>query len=373
MIIGVLKEVKPNEYRVAAVPDTVRELVGRGHQVYVEHDAGKIAGSSDEDYKAAGAIIGDADSIYTKAELIYKVKELFPHEYKYMKKDKILMTYIHSNAHPEETDCLLESKCTAFAYEDFRDVNGGFPLLKPMSQIAGRGGFMAAMHFKQAVHGGNGQMLCNIPGVDTPVITIIGAGNSGKGAAIFAAGLGNEVRIIDNSLKAMEVAKLALPPNVTFLMSNRANFVKCIKESDVIINCIMWDRTKNEPLVSKDDLKTMKPGAMIVDVACDEPGAIETGKSTTHTDPTYVVDDIIHYCVDNIPSAFAKTASEMLSSATLPIVLEIAEKGVEKALKDNKYMLRTGLTCYDGKLTLAETAFKQNRTLTDVNELADSL
>lgn len=372
MIIGVLKEVKPNEYRVAAVPDTVRELVGRGHQVYVEHDAGKIAGSSDADYEAAGAIISDADTIYTKAELFYKVKELFPHEFKYMKKDKILVTYIHSNAHPEETECLLESKCAAFAYEDFRDANGGFPLLKPMSQIAGRGGFMAAMHFKQAVHGGNGQMLCNIPGIDTPVITIIGAGNSGMGAALFASGLGNEVRMIDNSLKAMEAAKLALPPNVTFLMSNRANFVKCIKESDVIINCIMWDRTKNEPLVSKEDLKMMKPGAMIVDVACDEPGAIETCKSTTHTDPTFVVDGIMHYCVDNIPSAFAKTASEMLAFATLPIVLEIADKGVKKALKDNKFMMRTGLTCYDGKLTLAETAIKQNRPLTDVNELAES-
>ncbi len=372
MIIGVLKEIKPNEYRVAAVPDTVRELVSRGHEVYVEHDAGKIAGASDEDYAAAGAIIADADTVYTKCKLIYKVKELFPQEFKYITKDKIVMTYIHSNAHPEETDVLLKSGCAAFAYEDFRDANGGFPLLKPMSQIAGRGGFMAAMHFKQAVHGGDGQMLCNIPGVDTPVVTIIGAGNSGLGAATFAAALGNEVRIIDNSLKAMEAAKLALPPNVTFLMSNRANFVKCIKESDVIINCIMWDRTKNEPLVWKKDLAMMKPGAMIVDVACDEPGAIETCRSTTHTDPTFVVDGIVHYCVDNIPSAFAKTASEMLASATLPIVLEIAEKGVEKALKDNKYMMRTGLTCYDGKLTLAETAVKQNRPLTDVNELAES-
>jgi alanine dehydrogenase len=372
MIIGVLKEIKPNEYRVAAVPDTVRELVAKGHEVYVEHDAGKIAGSTDEDYAAAGAKIADADTVYTKAEMFYKVKELFPQEYKYMKKGKILMTYIHSNAHPEETDCLLNSGCAAFAYEDFRDAGGGFPLLKPMSQIAGRGGFMAAMHYKQAVHGGNGQMLCNIPGIDTPVITIIGAGNSGLGAALFAAGLGNEVRIIDNSLKAMEAAKLALPPNVTFLMSNRANFIKCIKESDVIINCIMWDRTKNEPLVSKADLKMMKPGSMIVDVACDEPGAIETCRSTTHTDPIFVVDGITHYCVDNIPSAFAKTASEMLSYATLPIVLEIAEKGVEKALKDNKYFMRTGLTCYQGKLTLAETAIKQSRPLTDVNELSES-
>ncbi|NCB41931.1 MAG: alanine dehydrogenase [Clostridia bacterium] len=372
MIIGVLKEVKPDEHRVGAVANTVRELVGRGHTVYVEHDAGKIAGSSDEDYKAAGAIIADTETVYNKAELFYKVKELFPQEYKYMKEGKILVTYIHSNAHPEETDCLLESKCAAFAYEDFRDANGGFPLLRPASQIAGRGGFMAAMHFKQAMNGGDGQMLCNIPGIDTPVITIIGAGNSGMGAAIFAAALGNEVRIIDNSLKALEAAQLALPPNVTFLMSNRTNFIKCIKESDVIINCIMWDRTKNEPLVSRADLKTMKPNAMIVDVACDEPGAIETCRSTTHTHPTFVEEGILHYCVDNIASAFAKTASEMLSSATLPIVLEIAEKGVEKALKDNKYNLRSGLTCYKGKLTLAETAIKQNRVLTNVDELVES-
>lgn len=369
MIIGVLKEIKPNEYRVAAVPDTVRELVAHGHEVYVEHDAGKIAGSSDADYEAAGAIVADKDTVYNKCQLIYKVKEIFPEEFKYITKDKIVITYIHSNAYPEQTDVLLESGCTAFAYEDFRDADGGLPLLKPMSQLAGRGGFMAAVNYKQAVHGGNGQMLCNIPGIDTAVVTIIGAGNSGMGAATLAAAWGNEVRIIDNSLKAMEAAKLALPNNVTFLMSNRANFVKCIKESDVIINCIMWDRTKSDPLIYKEDLKSMKPGAMIVDVACDDPGALESAHTTTHDDPIYVEEGIIHYCVDNIPSAFAKTASEMLSFATLPIVLEIADKGVEQALKDNKYLMRTGLTCYDGKLTLAETAIKQNRPLTDVDEL----
>ena len=199
------------------------------------------------------------------------------------------------------------------------------------------------------------------------VVTIIGAGNSGMGAATLAAAWGNEVRIIDNSLKAMEAARLALPNNVTFLMSNRANFVKCIKESDVIINCIMWDRTKSDPLIYKEDLKSMKR-------ANDRRrrlrrSARSIGRTTTHDDPIYVEEGIIHYCVDNIPSAFAKTASEMLSFATLPIVLEIADKGVEQALKDNKYLMRTGLTCYDGKLTLAETAIKQNRPLTDVDEL----
>ena len=356
MIIGVLKEIKPNEYRVAATPAAVGEIVARGHKVLVQKDAGLGSGFANEEYASAGAtILETAEEVYTQADLFYKVKEMFPEEWKYMGRDKIVFTYIHSNAHPEETDAILESKVTAIAYEDITDANGGFPLLKPMSILAGKGGFLAALHHMQSVFGGNGTLLANICGMETPVVTIIGAGNSGLGAAELAAGFGNTVRILDVNLAAMEAAKAKLPSNVTCMYSNRENLVKCLKDSDLIINCILWPKHRKDHLINREDLKLMKPSAMIIDVACDDEGAVETCRSTTHDDPVYYEEGILHYCVDNIPSAFARTAS-------------IADMGVEQALKADKH-LRKGLTAYKGMLTLAETAKKQNRVLTDADEL----
>ena len=369
MIIGVLKEIKPNEYRVAATPAAVGEIVARGHKVLVQKDAGLGSGFANEEYASAGAtILETAEEVYTQADLFYKVKEMFPEEWKYMGRDKIVFTYIHSNAHPEETDAILESKVTAIAYEDITDANGGFPLLKPMSILAGKGGFLAALHHMQSVFGGNGTLLANICGMETPVVTIIGAGNSGLGAAELAAGFGNTVRILDVNLAAMEAAKAKLPSNVTCMYSNRENLVKCLKDSDLIINCILWPKHRKDHLINREDLKMMKKSAMIVDVACDDEGAVETCRSTTHDAPTYYEEGILHYCVDNIPSAFARTASIMLCNATLPFLLQIAGKGVETALKENVH-LRKGLTAYDGKLTLAETALKQNRTLYSADEM----
>ena len=369
MIIGVLKEIKPNEFRVAATPAAVGQLTARGHKVLVQKDAGIGSGFADAEYAAAGAeILESAHEVYTKADLFWKVKEMFPQEWQYMNRDKIVYTYIHSNAHPEETDAILSSRVTAIAYEDITDDKGGFPLLKPMSILAGKGGFLAALHHSQSVFGGSGTLLANVTGMETPVVTIIGCGNSGMGAAELAAGFGNTVRILDVNLDAMEKAKAQLPQNVSFLMSNRDNLVKCLKDSDVIINCILWPKHRKDHLINREDLKMMKPGAMIIDVACDDEGAVETCRSTTHDDPVYREEGILHYCVDNIPSAFARTASTMLSNATLPFLLQIADKGVEKALKDNVH-LRKGLTAYDGKLTLKETALKQNRELTDVEAL----
>lgn len=372
MIIGVLKEIKPNEFRVAAIPATVREITARGHQVLVQHDAGVGSGYSDEEYIAAGAqVLETAEEVYRKSDLFYKVKEFFPEEYKYLGEDKILFTYIHSNSHRNETDAILSSRVTAFAYEDVTDEAGGFPLLKPMSILAGKGGFLAALHHSQTVFGGSGTLLANVCGVDAPVVSIIGAGNSGIGAAELAAAFGNTVRILDVSMKAMEAARAKLPANVSFLISNRENLVKCLKESDVLMNCINWPKARKDHLVYREDLKLMKKNALLVDVACDDNGAIETCRSTTHDDPVYTEEGVTHYCVDNIPSAFARTASIMLASATLPYLLEIAGKGVKKALKDNAH-LRHGLTAYKGMLTLEETAKKQDRPLTPVDELVAS-
>ena len=367
MVIGVLKEIKANEYRVAAVPATVTEMVRHGHTVYVETGAGVGSGFSDEEYKAAGAIIADAETVWSKSDLYYKVKELFPQEYKWMNEDKIIFTYLHSNAHPEETDVLLNSKCMAVAYEDVEDKNGRFPLLRPMSELAGKGGFLAALHFMQSVNGGPGKLLANVPGTDAPVITIIGCGNVGLGAAELASAFGNTVRILDVSMDAMLAAKKYLP-NVSFLISNRANIEKCLKESDVLINGILWPKHRKDHLVYREDLKLMKPGAMIVDVACDDEGAIETCRSTTHDDPVYREEGVLHYCVDNIPSAFSQTSSVTLANATLPYLLQMADKGFKKAMEENP-LLRKGMTCYGGKLTLKETALKQNREWTDANEL----
>nr|WP_312576865.1 alanine dehydrogenase [Sedimentibacter sp.] len=370
MIIGVPKEVKNNENRVAAIPAAVAELVKRGHKVYVENNAGIGSGFSDEDYKKAGAVIADCDTVYSNSEMIYKVKEIFPQEYKYMREGLIVFTYIHSNAHLEQTKELLKSKVIGIAYEDVVDKDGKFPLLKPMSELAGKGGFLAALYYGQSVHGGKGILLNRVCGVDTPIITIIGCGESGNGAAELASSFGNNVRILDVSKENMDMAKAKLPLNVEFLYSNRTNLLKCLKETDVLINCILWNKTRKDHLVYRDDLKLMKNGAMIIDVACDDNGAIETSHSTSHDNPIYYEEGVLHYCVDNIPSAFAHTASISLSNATLPYAMEIANKGCEKALKDNKGLLK-GLTCYYGKLTLEETAKKYNLELTSQDKIIE--
>ena len=296
------------------------------------------------------------------------LKELFPQEFKWMNKDKILFTYIHSNAHPDETDTLLNSHVSAVAYEDVQDEEGKFPLLRPMSELAGKGGFLAALHFAQSVNGGPGKLLANVTGVETPIITMLGCGVVGTGAAELAAAFGNEVRILDVNMNTMLAAKKTSPANITYMISNRSNLEKCLRESDVIINGILWAKDRKDHIVYREDLKLMKPGAMIVDVACDENGAIETCRDTTHDDPIYFVDGVMHYCVDNIPSAFSQTASVTLANATLPYLLQMADKGFKKAMEDNR-LLRLGMTCYDGKLTLKETALKQNREWTDADEL----
>ena len=364
MIIGLPKEIKKNEYRVAATPSAVAALVRKGHTVLFEADCGAGSGFTNEEYIAAGGQMKLHEEVYRQCDMLYKVKEIEPSEYDLLHENQIVFTYLHSNAHPDMTKELLERGITGIAYEDIDDDQGGFPALAPMSVLAGKGGFLAALYFAQSVHGGKGILLNRIAGVSTPEITIIGCGNSGLGAAELAAAFGNKVAILDVNWKAMEAAKEKLPSNVEFLYSNRENLEACLKRTDVLINCILWDKTRTDHLVSKEDLKLMKPGAMIVDVACDDHGAIETCASTSHDDPIYYVDGILHYAVDNIPSAFSCTASQTLSAATLPHALAIANKGVEKALLEDVH-LRRGLTTYKGMLTLLETAQKHNMEFVD--------
>ena len=359
MIVGVPKEIKPNEYRVAITPSGVRQFVKHGHRVLIEKDAGVGSNISNEDYQKEGAEIVSKQTLYSEVELLYKVKEILPEEYPYMRKGLIVFTYLHSNAHRDETDVLLKQNVMGISYEDIEDEEGTFPLLKPMSEIAGRGGFLAACQFSQSEYG-NGLLLARLPGVRAPKIAIIGAGSAGMGAAELAAAFGNQVTLLDISIKKLEHAKEALPPNTEFLYSNETNIEHCLRESDVLINCILWPKNRKDHLVSRAMLREMKKDALIVDVACDENGAIETCRSTTHDDPVYREEGILHYCVDNIPAAYAQTATCLLSNATLPYALQLADKGVKEAMTENKYF-RKGLCFYDGVLTLKETGLKQNR------------
>lgn len=364
MIIGLPKEIKENEYRVAATPSAVAALVRKGNTVLFEHNCGKGSSFSDEDYIAAGGQLCERVELYHKSDMIYKVKEVEASEYDLFHEGQIIFTYLHSNAHLEATQELMRRNVTSIAYEDIDDEQGRFPALIPMSILAGKGGFLAALHFMQSVHGGKGLLLNRIPGVPTPEITILGCGASGMGVAELAAAFGNKVTILDVNWKAMEEAKERLPMNVEFMYSNRENLETCLKRTDVLFNCILWDKNRKDHIVYREDLKMMKPGTLIVDVACDDNGAIESCHSTSHTDPIYTEEGVIHYAVDNIPSGFSCTASQTLSAATLPHALAIAEKGVEQALLDDKH-LRRGLTTYKGKLCLLETALKHNIPFTD--------
>ena len=360
MKVGIVKEIKNNENRVAIIPASVKEFLRYGHEVYIECGAGVGSGFRDEEYAAAGAIMVEkAEDVWNTVDLLYKVKEILPSEYKYVREDLIIMTYIHSNAHREETQVLLDSKCVSIALEDITSDNPHrrFPLVANMGELAGKGGFLAACYYAQSVHGGPGILLNNVIGSDAPVISIIGCGYTGMGAAELASAFGCTVRMMDLNFEAMERAQGLLPGNVSFMYSSRAAIEECLKYSDVIINCVLWPKTRKDHLIYKEDLKMMKPGAMIIDVACDDAGAVETCKSTTHDDPVYYVDGILHYAVDNIPSAFSKNSSVRFSCDSLPYALAIANKGIKQALKDDRH-LRDGLTTFDGKLTLRETAEK---------------
>jgi len=358
MKIGIPKEIKKNEYRVAITPAGAKECINNGHQVFIEKTAGLGSGFSDEDYRVVGAILTDVETIYKEAEMIYKVKEILPQEYKYMREGLIVFTYLHSNAYPEMTEVLINKKVIGIAYEDITDDKGQYPLLKPMSELAGKGGFLAGLNFSQSINGGNGTLLARVHGVRTPHVTIIGAGAAGVGAADLAVGFGNKVSILDINLDKLEEVKYKFPANVELLYSNRENLEQCLKTSDVIINCLLWNKTRKDHLIYREDLQFMKKGSLIVDVSCDEGGAIETCKATSHNDPIYKVDGITHYAVDNIPSAFSETATTALANTTLKYALRIANKGVEAALADDVH-LRAGLSFYYGNLTLEETAIKQ--------------
>jgi len=364
MIIGIPKEIKKNEFRIAATPDAVEEIVKKGNEVYVEKKAGFKSGYKDEEYLKAGAELVDRKTLFEKSELIYKVKEILPEEFKFLREDLIIFTYLHSNSDIQMTKTLLDKKVMAISYEDIEDRFGNFPLLEPMSEMAGKGGFLAALDLCKSINGGQGLLLSEITGMNKPVVTIIGAGNSGIGAAEMAASLGNDVRILDIDKNKLQKVRNTFTKNVTTLYSNKKNLKKCIEESDILINCVLWNKNAQGHLVYREDLKKMKKRAIIVDVSCDEAGAIETSRPTSHDDPIYFEEGICHYAVDNIPSAYSRTSTEILSNSTLPYLLRITKHGLKKILIQDQYF-RKGLSFYKGKLTLKETAVKHNLEYSD--------
>ncbi len=364
MIISVPKEIKKNEYRVSITPAGVETLVSKGHELIIETKAGIASGISDEDYEAAGArIAADSRAIYGSGEMILKVKELFPVEFDLLREGQIIFSYLHSANNPEETQALLDQKVIAIAYEDIETDDGKAPLLTPMSEIAGEVGLLMGAYHMFTVNGGAGILIGGAVGAEPAKIVILGAGNVGLGAARYAIGLGADVTILDVDLDRLRDVRQKIFPRVKTLFLNGYNVQYILPHVDLLINAVKWPPRADKHIVTKDMLKIMKKEALIVDISCDPAGAIETCVPTSHDEPIYEVEGIRHYCVDNLPSAVARTASNALCNTSLPYVTEIAEKGWLKAIKDN-VALRRGVGFAYGYLTFKPTADAQNRPYT---------
>jgi len=356
MIIGINSETKLHEYRVAAVPSAVSALVHRGHQVLLERGAGIRAGWSDEEYQAVGAtLVPDGKTVFTEAEMVYKVKEPMEWEYDLMQKGQVLFTYIHSAGNRPLTTKLLSRGVWAIAYEDVELTNGRHPLLEPMSTIAGYMGMFKGFELLQSVHGGLGLLPSGLPGTRPAQVMILGGGFAGEGALQLASGVGAEVTLLDIDVEVLARLKQSYP-GVQTRFSNEDNIRSLLPFQDIILNAVMWPKTQKGHLITRAMLKTLRLGAVIVDVSADIGGAVETCiKQTSHDEPTFEVDGVTHYSVANIPSLAARTGSEALSHVTLPYAMKLAEYGPSKALLSDA-SLRRGLTCFVGKMVRAVTA-----------------
>lgn len=356
MIIGVPKEIKNNENRVAVTPAGVKELIANGHIVYVQATAGMGSGFSDEEYVAAGAkMLPTIEETYKIAEMIIKVKEPIEPEYKLIRKDQVVFTYFHFASDRALTDAMMEAGAVCIAYETVRLANGQLPLLIPMSEVAGRMSIQEACRFLEKPQGGRGMLMGGVPGVKPAKVMILGAGVVGRNAALMAAGLGADVTITDISLPALRHVADIMPKNVKTLYSSRHNIEQELPTADVVIGSVLVPGAKAPHLVTRDMLKLMQPGALLVDVAIDQGGCFETSKPTTHSEPTYVLDGIVHYAVANIPGAVARTSTFALTNATLPYAVQLANLGWREACRRDA-ALAQGVNMVDGKITFAGVA-----------------
>jgi alanine dehydrogenase len=350
MRIGTPREIKIEEYRVGLTPASVREYVAHGHDVLVERDAGLGIGADDDAYRAAGATVVDtADEVFAAADMIVKVKEPQPAEWRRLREGQILFTYLHLAPDPEQTKGLLASRCTAVAYETVTDPHGGLPLLAPMSEVAGRLAIEAAGTALRKPAGGMGKLIGGVPGVSPAKIVVIGGGVVGTNAARMAAGLGGEVVILDRSLPRLRDLDDLFGGRARTRFATLDAIDEEISRADVVVGAVLVPGARAPKLVTRAHLAHMKRGAVLVDVAIDQGGCFETSRPTTHLEPTYVVDGVIHYCVANMPGAVPITSSHALNNATLPFGLALADKGL-KALIDDPH-LRAGLNVHRGKIT----------------------
>lgn len=351
MRIAVPKEIKNHEYRIALTPAGARELAGRGHQVVVQAGAGEGAGFPDADYQAAGARIeADVEALWKAAELILKVKEPQAEEVARLADGQVLFTYLHLAAEEALTRELMNSGATCIAYETITDRQGRLPLLAPMSTVAGRMAVQAGAHSLEKAQGGAGVLLPGVPGVAPAKVAVIGGGVVGENAARMALGLGAEVTVLDKSIPRLETLDDRYQGRMKTVFSTADALEEAVRESDLIIGAVLVPGAAAPKLITRAMLADMKPGSVLVDVAIDQGGCFETSRPTTHAEPTYVVDNVVHYCVANMPGAVARTSTQALTNATLPYVIALADKGWRQALGDDPHFL-SGLNVHDGRVT----------------------
>lgn len=369
MKIGSIKEIKDSEYRVGLVPGGVKELMHAGHQVFIEKDAGLGSGVENQDFEAAGAkILASADKVVDAVEMLIKVKEPLAREVVKLREGQILFTYLHLAPLAKLTDSLLKRGITGIAYETITARDGSLPLLTPMSEVAGRMAIQEGARYLEKAQGGLGILLGGVPGVPRGEVVIVGGGVVGLNAAKMAAGLGARVTILEKSLPRMQYLDDIFEGHVTTLMSNPITIQESIRMADLVVGAVLIPGASAPKLVTEDMVREMKKGSVIVDVAVDQGGCIETTRATTHSDPTYILYDVVHYCVANMPGAVPRTSTFALTNVTLPFAMQIADMGVVAAVRANEH-LRVGVNTYKGRVTCAPVAESQKREYTPVEEL----
>lgn len=369
MIVGILKEIKAEENRVCMTPAGVEVMKQNGHQVWVEKNAGMGSGFNNAVYEAAGAQIVDTPKeIFQGAGMVMHVKEPLPAEYDLIREDQIVFTYLHLAAAETLTHVLIKSGSVGIAYETIQKADGSLPLLTPMSEVAGRMAIQQGAKYLEMAQGGHGVLLGGVPGVDPGTVVIIGGGIVGANAAKMACGLGAKVYLLDMNLERLRYLSDVMPSNCFLLMSKPTTVRRLIKEADVVVGAVLIPGAKAPKLVTREMLKTMKQGAVLIDVAIDQGGCFETSKATTHTEPIYTVEGVVHYCVANMPGAVPKTSTLALTNATLPYAVEIANKGWKNAMRENSE-IKLGANVVQGKITYQGVAEAFDLELTDIESM----
>jgi len=369
MIVGILKEIKTEENRVCMTPAGVEIMKMNGHEILVEKNAGTGSGFADDAYVKAGAkMIDTPKEIFDTADMVMHVKEPLPPEYDLIRESQIVFTYLHLAADETQTNALIKSRSVSIAYETIQKADGSLPLLTPMSEVAGRMAIQQGAKYLEMAQGGHGVLLGGVPGVDPGTVVVIGGGVVGVNAAKMACGLGAKVYLLDMNLDRLRYLSDVMPANCFTLMSSPAMIRRLVKEADVVVGAVLIPGAKAPRLVTREMLGTMKKGSVLVDVAIDQGGCFETSKATTHGEPTYVVDGVIHYCVANMPGAVAKTSTLALTNATLPYAVQIANKGWKKAMQENQE-IRLGANVIDGKVTYQAVAEAFGMDFTPVGQM----